>query len=67
VPAPAAVAAVSATGGALDSAVEDLARRFRLALEPPADAAVTLDPGQLRARFAEPLPEHGRPDEGILE
>jgi len=32
------VDAVTATGGSLDSAVDDLAQRFRLALEPPADA-----------------------------
>jgi aromatic-L-amino-acid/L-tryptophan decarboxylase len=61
------VDAVIVPGSSLDSAVDDLARRFRLALEPPADAAVTLDPSELHARFDEPLPEHGRPIEGILE
>ncbi|MDP9256211.1 MAG: pyridoxal-dependent decarboxylase, partial [Actinomycetota bacterium] len=54
------------SGAVLDAAVDDLARRFRAALEPPAAAAVTLDPAELHARFAEPLPQRGQPLEGIL-
>jgi glutamate/tyrosine decarboxylase-like PLP-dependent enzyme len=50
----------------LDAAVEDFAARFRAALEPPAQAGVTLDARELRARFDEPLPERGQPLETIL-
>ncbi|MDX6628684.1 MAG: aromatic-L-amino-acid/L-tryptophan decarboxylase [Gaiellales bacterium] len=54
-------------GSLLDAAVDDLAKRFRAALEPPDAAAVTLDRAELHARFAEPLPQRGQPLEGILE
>jgi glutamate/tyrosine decarboxylase-like PLP-dependent enzyme len=50
----------------LDAAVEDLAERFRAALEPPAQAGVSLDVLELRGRFDEPLPAHGLPLESIL-
>jgi glutamate/tyrosine decarboxylase-like PLP-dependent enzyme len=50
----------------LDAAVADFAERFRAALEPPAQAGVTLDVAELRARFDEPLPRHGQPVETIL-
>jgi glutamate/tyrosine decarboxylase-like PLP-dependent enzyme len=50
----------------LDEAVRDFAERFRAALEPPAQAGVTLDAATLAARFDEPLPEHGAPLESIL-
>src|SRR5438105_5847616 len=50
----------------LDAAVEDLAERFRAALEPPARAGVTLGARELRERFDEPLPEQGQPRESIL-
>jgi glutamate/tyrosine decarboxylase-like PLP-dependent enzyme len=52
--------------GDLDAAVEDLAARFRSALQPPLRAAAELDSATLRARFDEPLPEHGLPVEEIL-
>ena len=45
----------------LDAAVQDFARRFRAALDPPAQAGVTIGRAELAARFDEPLPEHGRP------
>jgi glutamate/tyrosine decarboxylase-like PLP-dependent enzyme len=60
------VDAGGASGQVLDAAVDDLARRFRAALEPPPAAGVTLDPAELHARFAEPLPQRGEPLEGIL-
>jgi len=60
------VAEGTVAGVDLDAAVEDLAARFRSALEPPAQAAVTLDATELRARFDEPLPEQGQPFETIL-
>src|SRR3954449_5299112 len=50
----------------LDAAVEDLAKRFRAALEPPLRAAAELDSATLHARFAEPLPDQGLPVEAIL-
>ena len=50
----------------LDAAVGDFAARFRAALEPPAQAGVTLDSATLAARFDEPLPERGSPLESIL-
>jgi aromatic-L-amino-acid decarboxylase len=59
--------AQSIPAAVLDAAVDDFARRFRAALEPPAAAAVTLAPAELRARFDEPLPQRGQPLEGILE
>jgi glutamate/tyrosine decarboxylase-like PLP-dependent enzyme len=52
--------------GDLDAAVEDLADRFRAALEPPLRAAADLDSATLRARFDEPLPEEGMPVGEIL-
>jgi glutamate/tyrosine decarboxylase-like PLP-dependent enzyme len=51
---------------ALDEAVRDLAARFRAALEPPPLAGVTVDAATLRARFDEPLPEHGIPVQSVL-
>jgi hypothetical protein len=56
------MAATDVTGN-LDAAVADLAERFRAALEPPLRAAAELDSATLRARFVEPLPEHGLPVE----
>ncbi len=50
----------------VDAAVRDFAERFRAALEPPAQAGVTLDAATLKARFDEPLPERGLPLESIL-
>ena len=50
----------------LDAAVQDFARRFRAALDPPAQAGVTIGRAELAARFDEPLPEHGVPLETIL-
>jgi glutamate/tyrosine decarboxylase-like PLP-dependent enzyme len=50
----------------LDAAVQDLATRFRAALDPPAQAGITLERAELAARFAEPLPEQGVPLETIL-
>jgi aromatic-L-amino-acid decarboxylase len=50
----------------LDAAVADFATRFRAALEPPAQANTTLDRETLRARFDEPLPDHGMPAERVL-
>ncbi len=54
------------TDADLDAAVRDFAERFRAALEPPAQAGVTIDRGVLAARFDEPLPEHGIPLGTIL-
>ena len=50
----------------LDAAVQDFAERFRAALDPPAQAGVTIDRSELAARFDEPLPEHGMPVDAIL-
>jgi len=50
----------------LDAAVQDFARRFRAALDPPAQAGVTIARAELAARFDEPLPEHGMPVDAIL-
>src|SRR3954470_11448185 len=50
----------------LDAAVQDFARRFRAALDPPAQAGVTIGRAELAARFDEPLPESGVPLETIL-
>ena len=50
----------------LDAAVRDFAERFRAALEPPAQAGVTIGRAELAARFDEPLPAHGEPLETIL-
>ena len=61
-----AEAGVAGVVGDLDAAVEDLAERFRAALEPPLRAAAELDSATLRARFEEPLPEQGMPVEEIL-
>ena len=62
------MAEVGATGvaGDLDAAVEDLAERFRSALEPPLRATAELDAATLRERFDEPLPERGMPVEAVL-
>jgi glutamate/tyrosine decarboxylase-like PLP-dependent enzyme len=57
---------VAGVDAELDAAVADLATRFRAALEPPAQAGVTLDVAELAARFDEPLPERGQPLESIL-
>jgi len=57
---------VSLAGAELDAAVRDLAERFRAALEPPAQAGVTLDRATLAGRFDEPLPERGLPLEAVL-
>jgi glutamate/tyrosine decarboxylase-like PLP-dependent enzyme len=43
----------------LDAAVADLATRFRAALDDPACVSVDLDAEEVRARLAEPLPQHG--------
>ncbi|HEY3612346.1 MAG TPA: aminotransferase class V-fold PLP-dependent enzyme [Gaiellales bacterium] len=51
---------------ALDAAVHDFCERFRAALEPPAQAGVTIARDELAARFDEPLPEHGAALETIL-
>lgn len=51
---------------ALDAAVDDLAARFRRALDAPPLAAVGLDAAAVRARLDEPLPEHGAPVTEIL-
>ena len=61
-----AEAGVAGVAGDLDAAVEDLAERFRAALEPPLRAAAELDSPTLHARFDEPLPEQGMPVEEIL-
>ena len=61
-----AEARVAGVAGDLDAAVEDLAERFRAALEPPLRAAAELDSPTLHARFDEPLPERGLPVEEIL-
>jgi glutamate/tyrosine decarboxylase-like PLP-dependent enzyme len=53
-------------GAELDEAVEDFARRFRAALEPPEQAGVTIGRAELAARFDEPLPPHGAPLGSIL-
>ena len=63
------MAEVDVTGvdaAAVDAAVADLAARFRAALEPPVRAMSALDAATLRARFDEPLPEHGLPVEEVL-
>ena len=54
------------TDSDLDAAVRDFAERFRAALEPPAQAGVTIDRAELAARFAEPLPARGVALETIL-
>ena len=54
------------TDSELDAAVRDFAERFRAALDPPAQAGVTIDRAELAARFDEPLPEHGVPLGTIL-
>jgi hypothetical protein len=54
------------TDSDLDAAVRDFADRFRAALEPPAQAGITLDRAAVAARFDEPLPEQGVPLETIL-
>jgi glutamate/tyrosine decarboxylase-like PLP-dependent enzyme len=61
-----AEAGVAGVAGDVDAAVDDLAERFRVALEPPLRAAAELDSATLRARFDEPLPEQGMPVEEIL-
>ena len=61
-----AEAGVARVAGDLDAAVDDLAERFRAALEPPLRAAAELDSATLRARFDEPLPERGMAVETIL-
>ena len=61
-----AEAGVAGVAGDVDAAVEDLAARFRAALEPPLRATAELDSATLRARFDEPLPERGMPVEEIL-
>jgi glutamate/tyrosine decarboxylase-like PLP-dependent enzyme len=53
-------------GNDLDVAVRDFAALFRAALDPPAQAGVTVARSELAARFDEPLPEHGAPLESIL-
>ncbi len=52
--------------GELDAAVDDLAVRFRAALEPPAHAGVNVDAESLRARLDAPLPRRGRPLDEVL-
>jgi glutamate/tyrosine decarboxylase-like PLP-dependent enzyme len=54
------------TDSDLDAAVRDFADRFRAALEPPAQAGITLDRAAVAARFDESLPEQGVPLETIL-
>ena len=56
--------AVSAT--VLDDAVAELARRFRLALDPPGQAGPSLDAPAVRARLEEPLPLRGIPLADVL-
>jgi glutamate/tyrosine decarboxylase-like PLP-dependent enzyme len=51
---------------ALDAAVEDLAGRFRAALDPPDHAGIDVDADTMRARIAEPLPEVGAPLDSLL-
>src|SRR5262249_59877585 len=51
---------------ALDAAVDDLARRFRAALEPPLTVGSPIDAAALRERLDEPLPETGLPVEAVL-
>jgi glutamate/tyrosine decarboxylase-like PLP-dependent enzyme len=50
-------------------AVDDFAARFRAALNPPAQAGVTMVRAELAAHFDEPLPEHGKflGREGMVE
>jgi aromatic-L-amino-acid/L-tryptophan decarboxylase len=50
-----------------DAAVEAFAKRLRVALESPEQAAVTVDAATLRAQLEEPLPEHGVPPEDVLD
>jgi aromatic-L-amino-acid/L-tryptophan decarboxylase len=50
----------------LDTAVADLAARFRRALDPPPWASARLGASELHARFDEPLPETGMPVERVL-
>jgi glutamate/tyrosine decarboxylase-like PLP-dependent enzyme len=50
----------------LDAAVADLATRFRAALDDPPWVGVDLDAADVRARLAEPLPEHGLTVDGVL-
>src|SRR4051812_50206928 len=57
---------VSVVDQALDAAVEDLARRFRAALEPPLAVGAPIDASTLRERLDEPLPETGLPVEAVL-
>ena len=52
--------------GELDEAVRDLAKRFRAALDPPSYAGAEVKRATLRARLEEPLPERGRPVDGLL-
>jgi glutamate/tyrosine decarboxylase-like PLP-dependent enzyme len=59
--------AVTGVDPELGTAVETLARRLRAALQPPEQAAVTLDAATLRAQLEEPLPEHGLAPERVLE
>jgi glutamate/tyrosine decarboxylase-like PLP-dependent enzyme len=54
------------TDAGLDAAVRDFAARFRAALDPPAQAGITLDRAAVAARFDEPLPERGTELETIL-
>ena len=54
------------TDADLDAAVRDFSARFRAALEPPAQAGVTIDRAELAARFDDPLPVHGAALESIL-
>src|SRR5918912_161823 len=51
----------------LDSAVAQLARSFREALDEPARATAAEGPGTLRARFDEPLPRDGMPAAAVLK
>ena len=57
---------VSVADQALDAAVDDLARRFRAALEPPLTVGSPIDAATLRERLDEPLPETGLPVEAVL-
>ncbi|HJU48500.1 MAG TPA: hypothetical protein VJ689_10215, partial [Gaiellaceae bacterium] len=45
----------------LDAAVEDLAARFRAALDEPDRAGIDLDASEVRALVDEPLPHAGMP------
>ena len=51
----------------LDAAVEQLAHSFRPALDEPERATAAFDARMLRARFDEPLPEHGIPAADVLK